>query len=104
MFSNRAISVTAPRLWNDPPPTPVSPLPMKNHHLRPISLSPFRSFHSKQKCHLFKNSYPIIHPPTFTLNDTHLNSYSVCSDPLKMGHKLTMDYSLDNPFDLSQCS
>jgi len=30
------------------------------------------------------------------LNDTHLNSYSLSSDPLKIGPELTLDYSLDN--------
>ena len=37
------------------------------------------------------------------LNDTHLNSYSVQSDPLEIGPaELTMDNPLDNPFDSSQ--
>jgi len=32
------------------------------------------------------------------------NSYSVSSDPLEIGNELTMDYPLDNPFDLSHLS
>ena len=35
---------------------------------------------------------------------THLNSYSVPSDPLEIRPQLTMDYLLDNPFDSSQRS
>jgi len=38
----------------------------------------------------------IIHPPN--LNYNHLNSYSVPSDLLEIGPKLTMDYPMDNPF------
>src|SRR6218665_2533481 len=44
----------------------------------------------------------ISHPPN--LNDTHLNSYSVLSDPLEIGPELNMDYPLDNPFNSSQRS
>jgi len=55
-------------------------------HLAPLSITS-RAFHSKLKCQLFKNSYPdyslIIHPSN--LNVTHLNSYSVPSDPLEIG-------------------
>src|SRR6218665_390438 len=67
MFSNRAISITAPRLWNDLPPDPrtiSSPpppsLPITRHHLHPppLSVTPCRAFHSKLKSHLFKHSYP----------------------------------------------
>src|SRR6218665_2970541 len=46
MFSNRSISVTSPRLWNDLPPElrtislpPSSSLPITNHHLHPAPLS-----------------------------------------------------------------
>src|SRR6218665_3039434 len=46
-------------------------------------------------------THPIIHPLTLALNETHLNSYSVSSDPLKTGSALTKHYPLDNPFDLS---
>src|SRR6218665_546191 len=89
MFSNRAISITAPRLWNDLPPElrtissppPPSLLIARHHlHLPPLSVSP-RAFHSKLKSHLFNLSYPdtltllIIPPPH--LNNTHPNSYSV---------------------------
>jgi len=37
----------------------------------------------------------IINPPN--LNETLLNSYSVLSDPLEIGPKLTMDYLLETP-------
>src|SRR6218665_687632 len=58
----------------------------------------------RTKISSLKNSYPthpIIHPPTLALNNTHLNSHSVSCDPLEIGSELTMDYPLDNPFDLS---
>src|SRR6218665_232904 len=63
MFSNRAISITAPRLWNDLPselrtiflPLPPS-LPITTHP-PPLSVTP-QALHSKLKCHLFKLSYP----------------------------------------------
>src|SRR6218665_2324688 len=54
MFSNRAISITAPRLWNDLPPElrtisspPPPSLPITRHHLHlpPLSVTP-RTFHS----------------------------------------------------------
>src|ERR1700733_5174853 len=77
-FSNRAISYTAPRLWNALPselrkflvPAPSSstihPSPplITHHHLpqTPLSISP-HSFHSKLKSYLFKNSYPDSDPP-----------------------------------------
>src|SRR6218665_49351 len=66
MFSNRAISITAPRLWNDLPPElrtisspPPPSLPITRHHLHPppLSVTP-RAFNSKLKSHLFKHSYP----------------------------------------------
>src|SRR6218665_3544879 len=66
MFSNRAISITAPRLWNDLPPElraisspPPPPLPIPKHHLHlpPLSVTP-RTFHSKLKSHLLNPSYP----------------------------------------------
>src|SRR6218665_1620544 len=66
MFSDRAISITTPRLWNDLPPQfrtislpPPPTLPITRHHL-PLSLlsGTTRSFHSKLKCHFFKHSYP----------------------------------------------
>src|SRR6218665_3650455 len=65
MFSNRAISITAPRLWNDLPPelrtisSPAPPsLPITRHHLHlPLYPSP-QGFHSKLKSHLFNHSYP----------------------------------------------
>ena len=46
-----------------------------------------------------------IHPPNLNNNNNHLKSYmySVPSDLLGIGPKLTMDYPLDNPFDLPQC-
>src|SRR6218665_4161810 len=56
-FSERAISVTAPRLWNDLPPElrtisspPPPSLPTTRHHIHPapISISP-RAFHLKTK-------------------------------------------------------
>ena len=64
-FSNRAISNTAPRLWNDLPPEfrtfSVPPLssPIIHHHLpqAPPSINP-KAFRSKIKSFLFKNSYP----------------------------------------------
>src|SRR6218665_2986154 len=73
MFSNRAISITAPRLWNDLPPdlrTISSPPPLslsitRHHlHLPPLSVTP-RAFHSKLKSHLFDRSSPdpSDHPP-----------------------------------------
>jgi len=43
-----------------------------------------------------------MHPSN--INDTHLNSYSVFSDPLEIGHELTMDYPPDYPFNSLQCS
>src|SRR6218665_2826130 len=66
MFSNRAISITAPRLWNDLPPElrtisspPPPSLPITRHHLHlpPLSVTP-RTLHSKLKSHLFNLSYP----------------------------------------------
>src|SRR6218665_2071409 len=46
MFSNRAISITVPRLWNDLPPElrtislpPPPLLPITKHHLHPASSS-----------------------------------------------------------------
>src|SRR6218665_998672 len=66
MFSNRPISITAPRLWNDLPPElrTISPPPppslsITRHHLHPppLSVTP-RAFHSKLKSHLFIHSYP----------------------------------------------
>src|SRR6218665_3983690 len=73
MFSNRALSITAPRLWNDLPPElrtisspPLPSLPITRHHLHlpPLSVTP-RTFHSKLKSHLFNLSYPAPsdHPP-----------------------------------------
>src|SRR6218665_1993454 len=65
-FSKRAISVTAPRLWNDLPPElrtfslpQPSSLQIIKHHLQhaPLSVPP-RVFHSKLKSHLFKLSFP----------------------------------------------
>src|SRR6218665_1068947 len=63
MFFNRAISITAPRLWNDLPPElrtisspPPPSLPITTHP-PPPSVTP-RAFHSKLKCNLFKLSYP----------------------------------------------
>src|SRR6218665_3269214 len=65
-FSEIAISVTAPRLWNDLPPElstfslpPPSSLQSIKHHLHhaPLSVTP-RAFHSKLKSHLFKLSFP----------------------------------------------
>src|SRR6218665_1783760 len=72
MFSNRAISITAPRLWNDLPPelrsisSPPPPSITKHHlHLPPLSVTP-RAFHSKLKSHLFNHSYsdPSDHSPS----------------------------------------
>src|SRR6218665_770193 len=65
-FSKRAISVTAPRLWNDLPPElrtfslpPPPSLQSIKHHLHhaPLSVTP-RAFHSNLKSHLFKLSFP----------------------------------------------
>ena len=113
-FFNRAISITAPCLWNDlphelrtfsfPPPS----LKMNNHHLSlaPLSITP-RVFHSKLKCHLFKNSYPDSFDPLsfhYPLNYTQLNSYSASSYPLATGPKPPMGYPLDNPSDRTQHS
>jgi hypothetical protein len=75
-FSNRAISYTAPRLWNDLPREfrkfsfPPSSLHITHHHLSqaPLSITP-RAFHSKLKSHLFKNSYPDSSDPP--PSDTH---------------------------------
>src|SRR6218665_1986990 len=65
MFSNRAISITVPRIWNDLPPKlrtvylPLPPsLPITRHHLHPVLLSvTHRAFRLKLKCHVFKHSY-----------------------------------------------
>src|SRR6218665_1105581 len=47
----------------------------------------------------------IIHPHNLALNDTHLNGKALLSsDHLEIGPELTMDYPLDNQFDLSQRS
>ena len=64
-FSNRAISNTAPRLWNDLPPEfrtfsvpqPSSPITHHHPHQAPLSITA-KAFHSKLKSLLFKNSYP----------------------------------------------
>src|SRR6218665_2607088 len=82
-FSKRAISVTAPRLWNYLPPElrtfslpqPASLQIIKHHpHHAPLSVN-LRAFHSKLKSHLFKlpfpdspdsissHSSPKLHPP-----------------------------------------
>src|SRR6218665_297217 len=69
IFCNRAISTTAPRLWNDLPPElrtfslpPPSSSQITKHHLHPAEPAPLsvtsRTFHSKWKFHLFTNSYP----------------------------------------------
>ena len=65
-FSERAISVSAPRLWNDlssdlrtfslPPPSSLQSIEHHLHHA-PLSVIP-RAFHSKLKSHLFKLSFP----------------------------------------------
>ena len=88
MFSNRAMPITAPRLWNDLPPKlgtisspPPPSFPITRHHLHPPPLSvTSRAFHSKLKSHLFNHSYPdpSDHSPPH-LNHTHPNSYSVPS-------------------------
>jgi len=39
------------------------------------------------------------HPSSQSKRHPSYNSYSVPSDPLEIGPELTMDYSLDNPFD-----
>src|SRR6218665_2037011 len=63
-FSNRAISLTAPRIWNDLPPElrafPVRSPSLKITHHHPLaSLSvTHKVFHSKLKCNRFKYSYP----------------------------------------------
>ena len=68
-FCNRAISITAPRLWNDLPPElrtfslpPPSSSQITKHHLHPAEPAPLsvtpRTFHSKLKFHLFKHYYP----------------------------------------------
>ena len=64
MFSNRAISITAPHLWDDLPPDlrtislpPPPSLPITTHP-PPLAYSSPTAFHSKLKCHLFKLSYP----------------------------------------------
>src|SRR6218665_3269924 len=65
-FPSGAISITAPRLWNDLSPElrtisspPPPSLPITRHHLPlpPLSVTP-RAFHSKLKSHLFNHSYP----------------------------------------------
>jgi len=69
-FSNRAISNSAPRLWNDLPAefrsfsVPPPSLLITHHHLpqAPLSITP-RAFHSKLKTLLFKNSYPASSDP-----------------------------------------
>src|SRR6218665_306480 len=77
--------------------------------IRLLYLSP-RAFHSKLKCHLFKNSCPdrlirsSMLPCTLVLTDTRLSSCSVSSDPLEIGPEPTMDNTLDNPFDSWQRS
>ena len=83
-FCDRATSITAPHLWNDLPPK------FRTHSLNPISIKkpPFssgfsnyitpRAFHSKLVSSLQKlipSSDPQL--PTFALNDTRLNSYSL---------------------------
>src|SRR6218665_3812324 len=113
MFFNRAISITAPRRWNNDlppelrtislPPPPL--LPITRHHLHPAPL-PITPRPSTQNLNDISSktltlTNLIIHPPN--LNNNHPNSYSVHSDLLEIGPKLTMDYPLDNPFDLSQC-
>ena len=62
----RAISIIAPRLWNDLTPElrtfflpPPSPFPITNHHLHPASLFNTPGLPTqKLYCHLFKSSYP----------------------------------------------
>src|SRR6218665_3686301 len=114
MFLNRAISITAPRRWNnDLPPElrtislPSPPLlPITIHHLHPdpLSITPRPSTQNENaiSSNTLTLTNLIIHPPN--LNNNHLKSYYIPSDLFKIGPKLTMDYPLDNPFDLSQCS
>ena len=72
MFSNRAISITAPHLWNDLPPElrtislpPPPSLPIIIHHLHPAPLSisdHTHAFHSKaslQKILPWSCTFPI---------------------------------------------
>src|SRR6218665_100879 len=103
---NRTISIPAPRL----PPELVLflylihhfQMPITNHHLHPalLSLCP-RDIHSNLKSFLQELihvgllcvtlTHPILRHPPLTLNDTHLNSYSVSSDQLEIGPELTLD-------------
>ena len=46
---------------------------------------------------------PLSIAPRVFLNNTHHKQYSVSSDPLEIRHELTLDYSLDNPVNLSLC-
>jgi|SRR6218665_1389187 len=65
-----------------------------HHPLAPLSVMP-KVFHSKLKCHLFKNSYPDSSDPLSShspLNYTHLNSYSASSGKrTKISHGLSSD-------------
>jgi len=84
-FSNRVISITAPRLWNDLLPElrtfsfPTPPLPLTHHHLPSAlpSISP-RAFHTKLKSDLSRThalTCPLLRVPTHILIDTSLKRY-----------------------------
>src|SRR6218665_1663204 len=71
-----------------------------------IYCPPSQAFHSKLKCHFFKNFYPDSLDPPFSnfhhKNGICLNRYSVSSDLLEIRPELILDYPLDNPSDSLQ--
>src|SRR6218665_1850272 len=101
MFSNRAISITAPRLWNDLPPELdphhffASTAVIANHKTSSSSASSIRhprAFHSKLKSHLFKHSFPLPISTTPSLTAT-------MSPPgtLEIGPELLLTLPLETP-------
>jgi len=96
LFFNRVISITAPRLRNDLSPElrtiffkSTTVIAITRHHLHPCSSSyPSPPGPSTQNLNVDYSKTPtpthlIIYLPN--LNDIHLNSYSVPSDPLEIG-------------------
>src|SRR6218665_3276266 len=102
MFSNRAISITAPRLWNDLP-SELLTIPFLYLHNTSSSASSIRPpGPSTQNENVISSNTPtlthlIIH--LLHLNDTHLNSYSVPGGILEIRPELLLTPPWKLPFE-----